>query len=58
MQVSNSSVIYFWNVLKVAASISFWVVVVYFRRCVERLVDIAMVVNDESESERLLVVLI
>lgn len=58
VQVSNSSVIYFWNVLKVASSISFWVVVVYFRRCVERLVDIAMVVNDKSESERLLIVLI
>ena len=42
----------------IATSVTFWVVVVYDRNCVERLVNVSGVMNYESESERLLISLI
>ena len=42
----------------ITTSVTFWVVVVYDRNCVEGLVNVSSVMNDESESERLLISLI
>ena len=51
MQISDSSVVHFWNMLEVAASISFWVVVIDFRHRMERLMDVASVMDDKSQCE-------
>ena len=46
VQVCDSCVAYFWNVLKIATSITLWIIVVNLRHSVQGLVDIANVMNN------------
>ena len=46
VQVCDSCVAYFWNVLKIATSITLWIIVVNLRHSVQGLVDIANVMDN------------